>query len=43
MVMTQETSLLISAKDGVKTPKEHLGETEHMVLGEAAPRDFTTP
>lgn len=42
MVMSQETSLLTSAKDGVKTPKEHLGNEEHTVLGEAIPHDFTT-
>lgn len=35
MVISQEMSLLTSAKDGVKTPKEHLREKEHTVLGEA--------
>lgn len=43
MVMSQEMSPLTSAKDGVKTTKEQLGEEEHTVLGEAAPGDFTTP
>lgn len=35
MVISQEMSLLTSAKDGAKTPKEHLREKEHTVLGEA--------
>jgi len=42
MVTSQEISFLTSAKDGVKMPKEHLGEEGHTVLGEAAPHDFTT-
>lgn len=41
--MSQEMSLLTSAKDGVKTSKEHLGEEEHTVLREAVPHDFATP
>lgn len=41
--MSQKMSPLTSAKDGIKTTKEQLGEEEHTALGEAAPGDFTTP